>query len=128
LERLRALLPPAGASPSNPVDLGLGAAFAPRLYLESLEICLEDPEVDTVLMVGGGRTPEAAEAFTQGLVSIRKKTSKHILAFMYPGASYFSPEHIATLLSSGIPVYSTPERGLRAYSRMLEYYRFRAEE
>jgi len=125
LSRLKTLLPPTGTSPSNPVDVGLSGSFDINLYLESLDLCLSDPGVDAVMMIGGGRTAEAKTAYIDGIVAARRQTEKHIIAIAYPGAGHVTPEELATLRQNGIPIFTTPERALRAYARMLEYYRWR---
>ena len=127
--RLRDFLPPTGTSPANPVDVGLGASFDLTLYQESLEILLEDPGVDVVLMLGGGATPEMSAAYVEGLISAKKKTDKPIIAIAYPGFIQIDREELLTpLYKSGIPVYTTPERALKAYARMQSYYRFRTQQ
>ncbi len=127
LNRLKNLLPPTGTSPANPIDVGLGASFDLNLYQEALNIILEDPGVDTVLMLGGGATTEMSMAYVEGLIAAKGKTDKHIIAIAYPGFVQIDQEELLSpLRQRNIPVYTTPERALKAYARMLGYYRFRA--
>jgi len=129
LDRLKALLPPTGTSWANPVDVGLGASFDLRLYEEALNIILDDPGVDTVLMLGGGATAEMSTAYVHGLIAARENTNKPIIAIAYPGFIQIDQEDLLSpLRKNGIPVYTTPERALRAYARMLDYYRFQGRQ
>lgn len=127
VSRLKAVLPPTGTSPSNPVDVGLSGSLTPSLYQEALQAVLGDPDVDAVLSLVAGRTVETREAYVQGVLAAQQETDKHIIAIAYPGSFQFGGDDLLTpLRQSGIPVYTTPERALRAYARMLGYYRFRA--
>jgi acyl-CoA synthetase (NDP forming) len=50
-----------------------------------------------------------------------------MIAIAYPGFIQIEQEEVLKpLLEQGIPVYPTPERALRAYARMLAYYKFHA--
>ena len=127
IRRLKELLPPTGTSCSNPIDVGLGASFDIRLYQEALEIIMDDPEVDCVVMLGGGASEEMSADYVQGIIRAHERSSKHMIAIAYPGfvqidqAGLLKPLH-----EHGIPVYPTPERALRTYARMMGYYRFQA--
>jgi acyl-CoA synthetase (NDP forming) len=49
------------------------------------------------------------------------------MAIAYPGFVQIDQEELLTPLHEhGIPVYTTPERALRAYARMMAYYRYQA--
>jgi acyl-CoA synthetase (NDP forming) len=114
-DRLAEILPAVGTSRENPVDVGLGASFDLRLYLDALTVIAEDGNVDAVVVLGGGVTPEMNQEYVQGLARIRKASGKAILAVAFPG--FLSPEDLLEpLLEVGIPVYPTPERALRAYA------------
>ncbi len=122
-EKIRRLLPATGTSAGNPVDVGLSASFEIRLYLETLEILAEDRNVDAIVVLGGGATEEAQQAFTDGLIRIRQGAGKAVLAVALPGFVDMA-EMAGTLCRAGIPVYPTPERALKAYARMREYLEF----
>lgn len=63
------------------------------------------------------------EQYVQGLIDRKRRSDKHIIAIAYPG--FIQNEKILVpLYESGIPVYPTPERAIRAYARMMQYQRF----
>jgi acyl-CoA synthetase (NDP forming) len=127
IRRLKMVLPPTGTSPFNPIDVGLGAAFEVRFYLDTLEIIFDDPGIDAVFMLGGGASTEMSSEYVQGLIAAKKRSDKHMIAIAYPGFIQIEQEEVLKpLLEHGIPVYPTPERALRAYARMLAYYKFHA--
>jgi acyl-CoA synthetase (NDP forming) len=127
LRRLKELLPPTGTSSANPIDVGLSASFELRLYQEALEIILDDPGVDAVVMLGGGASADMSADYIQGIIRAKERSDKHIMAIAYPGFVQIDQEELLTPLHEhGIPVYTTPERALRAYARMMAYYRYQA--
>ena len=126
IARLRAVLPPTGTSPTNPVDVGLSGSLTPSLYQKALDAVLDDPGVDAVLSLVAGRTIETREDYVRGLLAAHQRTDKHVIAIAYPGSFQLGQDDLLMpLRQNGIPVYTTPERALRAYARMVGYYRFR---
>jgi acyl-CoA synthetase (NDP forming) len=122
-KRLRSILPATGTSWGNPVDVGLSASFELNLYMDTLQVLTEDPNVDAILVIGAGVTDEMNQTYTEGLIRISEGTEKALLAIAYPG--FAQPEDwLAPLCGAGIPVYPTPERALRAYGRMREFIDF----
>jgi acyl-CoA synthetase (NDP forming) len=125
IRRLKELLPPTGTSTANPIDVGLSASFDLRLYQGALEIILDDPGVDAVVMLGGGASSDMSADYIQGLIRAKERSDKHVIAIAYPGFVQIDQENLLKPLHEhGIPVYSTPERALRAYARMSAYYRY----
>jgi acyl-CoA synthetase (NDP forming) len=125
IRRLKELLPPTGTSWANPIDVGLSASFDLRLYQEALEIILDDKAVDAVVMLGGGASTDMSADYIQGLIQAKERSQKHIMAIAYPGFVQIDQVELLTPLHEhGIPVYPTPERALRAYARMISYYRY----
>jgi acyl-CoA synthetase (NDP forming) len=121
--RLREVLPATGTSYRNPVDVGLSASFELNLYLDTLQILSEDPNVDAIVVLGGGISDETNRLYTEGLVNIRKGTEKALLVVAYPGFVQLE-NWLDPLCSAGIPVYPTPERALRAYARLRRFLDF----
>jgi acyl-CoA synthetase (NDP forming) len=123
IKRLEELLPETGTAKTNPVDVGLGASFDLRYYLDSLEILSQDPNVDAVVILGGGVTDDLNEQYIKGIIRIKETCDTHIIAIAYPG--FIQDEKILLpFYDNGIPVYSTPERALRAYAALMRFYRF----
>ena len=120
LQRLEKILPPTGTCLQNPVDVGLAASFDLNQYLDTLEILAEDREVDAMVVLGGGVTPEMNEKYVQGLTRIRQASGKALLAIAFPG--FLTDETLlAPLYEAGVPVYPTPERALHAYSMIQKF-------
>lgn len=122
-KRLEASLPSTGTSWRNPVDVGLSASFELNLYLDTLQVLSEDRNVDAILVLGGGISDETNQLYREGLVRVRKKTDKALVAVAYPGFVRIE-DWLAPLCGAGIPVYPTPERALRAYAKMRRFIDF----
>lgn len=126
ISRLKAVLPPTGTSPTNPVDVGLSGSLTPSLYQKAFHAVLDDPNVDAVLSLVAGRTAETRADYVQSVLEAHRETDKHIIVIAYPGSFQLGQDDgLMPLRQNGIPVYTTPERALRAYARMVGYYRYR---
>ena len=120
--KLASVLPPA-ANLYNPVDI-LGDALADR-YEFALGAILDDPNVDTVLVL---LTPQAMTdptATAEAVVKIAcKKPTKSVLA-CFLGASKVK-EGVRILREGKIPQYDSPESAVATIKAMSDYARWRS--
>lgn len=123
MEKLDESLPPCW-SHGNPVDV-LGDAKSKR-YAKAVELVLQDPGVDAVLAI---LTPQAmtnpsatakavAELATNRTIN---PGAKPILAAWLGGQSM--REGIAIFNAAGVPTFSTPEEGVKAFMTLVAYAR-----
>ena len=110
---------PATASKANPMDL-VGDAD-PERYRIALTSCLEDENVDGVLVI---LTPQAMTDPTQAarvVIEVAKQTDKPIVT------CWMGEEQVreARLLfkGAGIPSFRTPEPAVELFSHISNYYR-----
>lgn len=118
LGKLNEALPPMW-SHGNPVDV-LGDAGDDR-YGVAAKVCLEDPDVDGLLVV---LTPQAmtdAAAIAKEIVSIAKKTKKPVLASWMGEADVREGRDI--LEEGNIPVFRIPENAVKTFMNMYKYTR-----
>lgn len=118
-EKLRSIIPATGTSVRNPVDVGLAASFDLKQYLDSIEIIAGDTNVDAIVVIGGGLTPDANKLYVKEFARLGRETGKALIAIAYPGFQEES-SMAGPLQESGIPVFPTPERALRAYAKILK--------
>lgn len=118
LARLNAELPPTW-SKTNPADL-VGDAD-PTRYGKALTACLEDENIDGVLVI---LTPQAMTDPTQAartVIEVAKKTDKPLVT------CWMGEEQVreARLLfkGAGIPTFRTPEPAVELFSHISNYYR-----
>jgi len=122
IDKLKSELPPA-ANFYNPVDV-LGDALAER-YSFALNVVLDDPNVDTVLILLTPQAMTEAEATAEAIVKIsRGKPTKPILA-CFLGASKVA-EGVDILRKGNIPQYDSPESAVETIKVLSEYVRWRS--
>jgi len=117
---LRAKLP-AAAGINNPVDV-LGDAD-PERYRSALEVLIKDPEVDAVIVI---LTPQAMTmpVETARVLADSKTNGKPVMAVFMGAAGVDVCRPV--LIGRGIPVYSSPERAVKALRAMVEYSEWRS--
>ncbi len=109
---------PASWSHNNPIDV-LGDA-GPDRYEQAVQACLNDKEIDAVLVV---LTPQAQTApldVATRLVELRKNTRKPILACWMGAVSVATSRELFS--RHNIPSYRTPEAAVRAFGAMSTYH------
>jgi len=109
-ERLREMLP-AHCSVGNPVDLTGDAISAPELYKQVMDKTRDD--YDTQVVIFGDPIAGASQQVTAG--------APELVIFL--GGAEVEREERLKLYEAGIPVFPTPERGIRA---LAQFFRFEA--
>jgi acetate---CoA ligase (ADP-forming) len=109
-ERLREFLP-GHCAVGNPVDLTGDAISAPELYKRVMEKTRGDYDAQVVIF--GDPIPGAADQVTAG--------APELVVFL--GGAEVEREERQRLYEKGIPVFPTPERGVRA---LAQFFRFDA--
>lgn len=107
-ERLREMLP-AHCHVGNPVDLTGDAISAPELYKKVMDKTRDD--YDTQVVIFGDPIPGAAQQVTPG--------GSELVIFL--GGAEVEQEERAKLYEAGVPVFPTPERGIKA---LAQFFRF----
>jgi acetyltransferase len=122
IEKLSSGLPPA-ANLYNPVDV-LGDALADRYEL-ALDAVLDDPKVDTVLVLLTPQAMTEPAATAEAIIRItRRKPQKPVLA-CFLGAEKIE-EGVRILRQGGIPQIDATERAVETIRVMSDYVRWRA--
>jgi acyl-CoA synthetase (NDP forming) len=116
--RLDALLAP-GWRRGNVVDLR-GAA-PPELYRETLEILLQDPQVDAVLAIQSPTATVASRDVANAIAPLVRSASKTLLSCWLGGAAVSEARAIAS--GARLPAYRTPEDAVAGFLQLLHYRR-----
>lgn len=117
-KRLDEVLPPTW-SKGNPIDL-VGDA-TPERYAAAISICLDDPEVDGLMVI---LAPQAMTDPTQTarvVIEMAKKTDKPIVTCWMGAEQVY--EGRLLFKGSGIPTFHTPEPAVELFSYISAYYR-----
>ena len=122
IDQLKSQLPPA-ANFYNPVDV-LGDALAER-YSFALDVVMDDPNVDTVLILLTPQAMTEAGATAEAIVKIsHQKPTKPILV-CFLGASKVA-KGVNILRQGNIPQYDCPESAVETIKVLSEYVRWRS--
>jgi acetyltransferase len=122
IEKLKSNLP-AAANFHNPVDV-LGDALADR-YEFALNVVLDDPNVDTVLVLLTPQAMTQAKETAEAIVRCTQaKPTKPVLA-CFMGASKVE-EGVRVFREAKIPQYDSPEGAVDTIKAMSDYVRWRS--
>ncbi|MDI6858461.1 MAG: CoA-binding protein [Dehalococcoidia bacterium] len=113
-EVLRAIIPAAGTSVRNPVDMGMVIVGTSEIYYRATEATAMDPNVDALLVIGGAPMGGTMEPYAATISDISRRTGKPIMQSSVGGGEILFDKAFAR---HGVPSYSSPERALWAYSR-----------
>ena len=114
-DRMRQVLPPY-ASFTNPIDTTGAIAADQVMMTDALEVCLENPDTDMLLVLLGNLEMEEGP-ICERIIEIASRTDKPILVTWVGGSGY--PER--TLSAHGIPTFSEPVRTMRAASALARW-------
>jgi acetyltransferase len=104
-------------SKQNPIDL-LGDADSER-YKKAMEVCIEDKNVDAVLVI---LTPQAMtdpEKIAKTIVKIKEQSEKPVIASWMGGDQIEKGKQV--LEKGSIPVFRTPERAVESFMYLYNY-------
>ncbi|MBN2198892.1 MAG: GNAT family N-acetyltransferase, partial [Candidatus Aminicenantes bacterium] len=118
LDALDESLPPFW-SRRNPVDV-LGDAKS-KLFAKAARFVLEDEGVDAVLVIVTPQAMTNPTAIAREIVALAPEARKPVLA-AFLGAGSMA-EGLRLLNEAGIPTYTTPEQGVRAFMTLVAYAR-----
>lgn len=118
IEALDAVLPPAW-SHGNPVDV-LGDS-GPERFAEAAKLALHDTGVDAVLAILAPQAVTDPTKTAQALAALTSDAKKPVLAAWMGGNMMAGG--IQLLNQAGVPTYSTPEAGVRAFMNLYSYGR-----
>jgi acetyl coenzyme A synthetase (ADP forming)-like protein len=104
----------------NPIDL-TGDATAER-YNTALEECLKSKQYDGIILITLFQIPTLEEKIVDIIIELTRKYKKPVLCCAAGGR--YTMRLSERLEASGMPVYSTPERAVRAFSNLAKYSEF----
>ncbi len=115
---LNSLLPPYW-SKRNPIDI-LGDADVER-FVNTVNICLDDPEVDGILIIYTPQNVATPDELAEAVVKIARRAWKPIITTWMGGKKVQRGREI--LFQNNIATYETPEDAVKTYLYMYQYER-----
>jgi acyl-CoA synthetase (NDP forming) len=107
-----------GTSLQNPVDVSLTAHFDLEIFFQAARTVAKDPEVDAIVVIGCGLTPETNQVYAEGLLQVLRNFKKPILAVRIHG---FDANYGQRLCGGGIPFFESAERAVNTYALAWRY-------
>jgi len=118
-ERIRKIIPPAGTSSENPIDLSLASIVNKQIFQEVITTLEHEDGLDMLLIIGiGGRQFHDIIAETT-----RERKKPVAVSYIMPLETVVEDSRI--YIESGIPLYSDPRRAAKALAKMAAYAEFR---
>jgi acetyltransferase len=116
--KLRARLPD-GAVDGNPVEMDIDASG--EHYAAALEILLDDPQADAVLVTYAPNALVPPEEPAAAVIRTAKEFGGNILTSWIGEASVGEARRM--FAAAGIPTFATPNRAVSAFLHMVNYHR-----
>jgi acetyltransferase len=110
---------PAYWKPTNPLDLMRDADV--ERYEQAVRMCLEEPEVDGVLVIFTAQGAAEPAEVAQSIVRLAKEAWKPVITAWVGGGDVREARKI--FLENNIATYATPEEAVRTYFYMYSYER-----
>jgi acyl-CoA synthetase (NDP forming) len=107
-----------GTSLHNPVDVSLTAHFDLEIFFQAARTVAKDPEVDAIVVIGCGLTPETNQVYAEGMLQVLRNFKKPILAVRIHG---FDANYGQRLCGGGIPFFESAERAVNTYDLAWRY-------
>ena len=82
--------------------------------------------MDATLLIGGGLTPSGQEEYLELMVNLKPSLTKPCMLISMAGF-VGDTEFCNKLQAAGYPLYTSPEKAISAYSKIVEYYEWRSK-
>ena len=105
VKRLSEFVAPTGTSLANPVDVGLTGAIEIEIYINVARSLAVDPQVDAVVVIGHGLTPEANRLYVESMIQTGKDFPKPFIMVSIPGRDF---PHAQAFCEAGMPFFRNP--------------------
>jgi acyl-CoA synthetase (NDP forming) len=120
-EKVRKIIPPAGTSCENPIDLSLASIVDKSIFSEVIRTVGCEDNIDMLLIIGIG-----GKEFHEIIAETTRDMNKPLaVSFIMPLETVV--EDSKMYIESGIPLYSDPRRAAKALAKMAHYSEFRRE-
>ncbi|MFL6672233.1 MAG: bifunctional acetate--CoA ligase family protein/GNAT family N-acetyltransferase [Massilia sp.] len=116
LERLAGMLPPGW---SHPHTINVLGDAPPERYRDVLEVLLQDPQADAVLVIHAPTASVDSAAVAEALAPVARAASRNVLSCWLGGDAVAEARSIAS--AAGMPSYGTPEDAVNGFLQIVHY-------
>lgn len=116
MQKLRKVMPSI-VNITMPLDIG-GDADRNR-YADAIDVVVNDPNVDIIIIIILFQTPGADSAVVSEIINVKNKINKPLIVISIGGT--YTLSHRKTLENSNIPVYDSPMAAARSLKALIDY-------
>ncbi|MGH8855539.1 MAG: GNAT family N-acetyltransferase, partial [Telluria sp.] len=99
----------------------LAGGAGPGLYRETLEVLLQDPQIDALLVIQSPTATVASSDVANAIAPLVRSASKTLLSCWLGGAAVLDARAIAA--SARLPAFRTPEDAVAGFLQLVHYRR-----
>jgi len=116
ISALEAIVPAYGNA-TNPVDVTAAVMSQPGMFERCLDVLADDENVDAIVACFAVLVGDDVTRIARALGDLRGRTTKPVVA-VRTGSAALAPEGAALMAETGVPVFPTPERAVRALAAL----------
>lgn len=114
---------PAYATADNPLDLTTIGVGSPEVFGRTAEALLGDPAIGGLITAFMPGAPQLQVARAQTMLPVIERAGKPVAFAHFCDGTPLVPEFTETMRKSGMPLFSSPDRAMRAMARLADYGR-----
>jgi len=118
---------PAYATADNPLDLTTIGAGSPEVFGTTAEALLSDPAVGGLITAFMPGAPHLQLSRAQTMLPVIERMGKPVAFAHFCDGMALAPDFLAMMREHGIPLFSSPDRAMRAMARLADYGRIRRQ-
>ena len=118
-EKIKEYIPPFGSS-VNPIDVTAEIIAKPEMFKKVLEILVQDPNLDGVIVMLTTNADPGAVVIAQAILDVFNENNKPIVVGRL-GADAIAPQAMELYQKESFPVYSSPERVVSVMNYLVQY-------
>ncbi|MDQ0191463.1 acetate--CoA ligase family protein [Alicyclobacillus cycloheptanicus] len=119
VRRLGELIDDFGAA-HNPVDVTVQLTVHPETFGPVVQTIVDDPNVDALLVVLTTNSDPPAAVMADALVAQMRVLEKPVV-IVRMGPESIAPKALSVYRANGVPVFTTPEQGVRCLASLAAY-------
>jgi acetate---CoA ligase (ADP-forming) len=114
---------PAYATADNPLDLTTIGVGSPEVFGRTAEALLDDPAIGGLITAFMPGAPQLQLARAQTMLPVFERSGKPVAFAHFCDGMPLTPEFTETMRQNGMPLFSSPDRAMRAMARLADYGR-----
>jgi acyl-CoA synthetase (NDP forming) len=114
---------PAYATADNPLDLTTIGVGSPEVFATTSEALLGDPAIGGLITAFMPGAPQLQLGRARTMLPVIERLGKPVAFAHFCDGTPLAPDFVAIMREHGIPLFTSPDRAMRAMARLAEYGR-----